>query len=352
MPAAALEYWDRHRRFIQYARVCSVCRRNEYELGAEAQWVNCSTCKFGWCCSQNHFDQYQSQHTQEVCDAYVNSIAVSRFHWNHVEQYNETFISPPDTNRTEIMETFPSNWNEYFQIRHPVAYQASQQHQLPAEFLPAATYELSQPSTCLFAMYMHGIDEFKDKSTLTIHVVGASFTYEIVPSCVWEEILHCLPNVQRLLIVFIGPDAWKADATETCEENDAGCCPTCTSRNRTRSISIYGLTYHDYKASSKFTAPDLVVAFNTGMYEEYTESWKTSLEEILDMDVPALFTSFNKDEADQDHAVLVSLNANVLPGSPALNPMRVAHAEIEAGGEAIDAFFHHNMYYSGFKGRV
>jgi hypothetical protein len=64
--------------------------------------------------------------------------------------------------------------------------------------------------------YLHGIDNIKDKTSLTIHhVVGASYRYEIIPSCVWKEILHCLPAVQSLRIVFswswsvfLGPEAF------------------------------------------------------------------------------------------------------------------------------------------------
>jgi len=154
-------------------------------------------------------------------------------------------------------------------------------------------------------------------------------------------------------MVFVGPDActYFNPPIEEWEVEDAGCCPACVAQHRSRSTSIHGFTYHDYKASSKFKSPDLIVAFNTGMYEEYTDSWKTSLEVILDMNVPALFTSFNKDEAVQDLAILSSLHANILTDSPVLNPMRVANAEIEACGQ-VDAFFHRNMYCMAFKGRA
>lgn len=142
-------------------------------------------------------------------------------------------------------------------------------------------------------------------------------------------------------------DAWKE--TET-EEIDNGCCRTCTFQNRERTTAFFGLTYHDYFAHANFAAPDLAVAFNTGMYEQFTDSWKASLEVVWYMSVPALFTSYNKDEAVQDHAVLTS-NANVLADAPILNPMREDHAIIEACGQ-VDAFFQRNMCCTGFKGRA
>ena len=120
--------------------------------------------------------------------------------------------------------------------------------------------------------------------------------------------------------------------------------------HRTRSTSFFGMTYHDYSASPKFTTPDLIVAFNTGMYEEFTESWKTSLEVMLDLNVPALFTSYNKYEAEQDTVVLSQVNARLLTETPRLNPFRVAKATIEPG--VNDVFFHLNMYCMAFKGRA
>jgi hypothetical protein len=54
--------------------------------------------------------------------------------------------------RPEIMEQCPRNWDEYFWICCPDVYAFSQQDNLPPEFLPASTKELSQPLTCLYAM--------------------------------------------------------------------------------------------------------------------------------------------------------------------------------------------------------
>jgi hypothetical protein len=57
----------------------------------------------------------------------------------------------------------------------------------------------------------------------------------------------------------------------------------------------------ELSSSRSSLKPDLIVAFNTGMYEVDVASWTTSLEVILDTNVPALFTSNNRSEAEQDH---------------------------------------------------
>lgn len=54
-------------------------------------------------------------------------------------------------------------------------------------------------------MYKYGISHFQDLTELVVHVVGAG-AYELPASCVWEEITHLLPNIQKLTVEFIGPE--------------------------------------------------------------------------------------------------------------------------------------------------
>jgi splicing suppressor protein 51 len=115
------------------------------------------------------------------------------------------------------------------------------------------------------------------------------------------------------------------------------------------------MTYHDFKAdASIFTKPDLIVSFNSGMYEEDTESWKKSRQVVLDLNVPAMFTSYNEEEGDQDFAVLQSLNACTLTDKPVRNPFAVQVPEIEPGywyNSEKQPFFYNSMYCTCFQGR-
>jgi hypothetical protein len=107
-------------------------------------------------------------------------------------------------------------------------------------------------------------------------------------------------------------------------------CPDCQSKKRERICSFHCSTYHDYHSSTYFTKPDFLVAFNTGMYEECTESWKTSLRVILDLQVPSLFTSYCMQEAVADFKVLKDLKANLLTDSAVLNPVPDMHKLAES----------------------
>ncbi len=197
-------------------------------------------------------------------------------------------------------------------------------------------------------MYLHDQTFFTSATELTIHVVGATAAFECEggsPTCIWEEIMHWLPSLIKLNVVFVGPEVNMTYALHQIES-----CPDCRGRGRTRLQAFYEMAYHDYFASDEFVNPDLVVAFNTGMFEEYTESWKQSLEVMMTLDVPCLFTSYNRHEGEEDMNVLREVNARTLTDEAVLNPFRAQIPLIDDG--CIDQFFYNNMYCICFKGRA
>lgn len=368
--------WRMAEFFVITPRCCSICQKTDYDedenenesntdndsgsqtgshhpAGMVTHWQNCKVCKFGWCCSEEHFSQYQPQHTTDMCASYQNSCAVDRFLHNHMKDYGENFLAMPEGVLSTPMTHFPKNWTEYFETRLAEMY--GMKDQLPDEFFLAATHQLSQVTNCLYGMYEHDKDIFTKLENLTIHVVGSSQNYELQgggPTCVWEELLHCLPSVKTLNIVFIGPEACSMFASKLDKYDAIGieCCPDCIGKDRKRTVAFYGKTYHDhFYDKESFTKPDFVVAFNTGMFEEYTESWKKSLGVMLDLDIPCLFTSYNQMEANADYNVLCELNAHTLTGAPVTNPFAVNHPFIDFSEN--DKFYKNNMHCICFRGR-
>ncbi len=344
--------WELAKRLIKSTRFCSFCNKIEY--ATDVLWKCCHICHMGRCCSQDHFDKYKSQHTDEICSSYQKAFTVDRFLINHIINYQDTFQFIPETALSEALNIFPNCWEEYFKIRCPSIYIKNMKSMYPKEFLPAATKQLTQVTSCLYSMYQHDQNLFTNIESLTIHVVGASI-YELeggAPSCVWEDIMHCLPSVNKLSVVFVGPEAttMMKDNPKKYVSPGLECCPDCQAKGRQRIYSYYGSTYHEYYFDKEsFQKPDFVVAFNTGMYEEYTESWKESLKVILDLDVPSFFTSFNEEEAIGDFEVLRSLNACTLTSSPVKNPFSVDYPIIDANFK--DSFYQINCFGTGFKGR-
>ena len=314
----------------------------------------CPKCKDGWCCSQ-HFDRYiRNIHTKEMCNTYIRSKNIDRFRYNHTVQHGDRFLAMPERPLSKPMGSFPTSWDAYFKKRMAEEYQLSQRGMLPREYLPASTFLLSQVTTCLHGMYQHDRDFFTTTEELTLHVLGPTTSFECEgggPTCIWEEIMHCLPAVKRMNVIFVGPEyGLKGVHTEVnaIPPIQTASCPLCSSKGRVRTQGFYKMTYHDYHNSGEFMHPNFVVAFNTGMYEEYTESWKTSLAVLLALDVPCIFTSYNEHEGGADFDVLKEVNARTLTRSTVLNPFFVNIPLVDDG--CIDKFFHANMYYTCFRG--
>ena len=371
--------WDVAHKFVQFCRMCSICQKSEYDVdvpkGESHGWRNCSRCQHGWTCSKEHWEIYQSQHTKEICDNYRQCTDTQRFKWNHIQNHGETFLFVPEESRSLNcksrinMEAFPKGWSEYFQTRCPFQYAQARQGNLPQEFFKVATKELSKPVTCLYGIYLYeayckrqsaasqSIPVSKKKGDLAIHFVGSSQCFELEggsATCVWEEIMHCLPSSKNANFVYVGPDAYCFEGKHLgkyCATASVETCPMCTERGRERILSFYGKTYHEYAADTEqFKPPDFVVAYNTGMHEEYTDSWKESLEVLLDMEVPCVFTSYNMAEAKADLALLQSVNADVWTGDhPLENPFAVDCPNLDV---EVDKFFMCNQTLIGFKGRV
>ena len=252
--------------FFVISRCCSICQKTDYDesesknenesnidsgshhpAGMVTPWQNCKVCTFGWCCSEEHFLQYQPRHTIDICASYQKSFAVDRFLHNHMKNYGDQFLAMSDGGLLSTpMTHFPNNWKEYFETRLPEMYGVKDR--LPDEFFLAATHQLSQVTNCLYGMYEHGKESFTELENLTIHVVGSSPRYELQgggPTCVWEEIMHCLPSVKTMKIAFIGPEACNMFDSKIDKYDDVGmeCCPGCVGKDRKRTCSFYGKTY-------------------------------------------------------------------------------------------------------------
>ena len=157
--------------------------------------------------------------------------------------------------------------------------------------------------------------------------------------------MHYLPSVKRMNVVFTGPAGNVAFPL-----TQVASCTDCTSKGRVTMQGFHKMTYHDYYASEDFIRPDCFVAFNTGMFEEYTKSWKEILRVFLTLNVPCIFTSYNKHEGDADFKILREVNARTLTDTAVLNPFHVNIPLVDDG--YIGKFFQCNMYCVCFRGRT
>lgn len=341
--------------FISGCRVCAICSKTEYDgaAGDTRDWPHCEKCGYGWCCSEEHRKEYQAKgaHTEEICRTYNRAIECERFKWEHVQKHDEPFVEMPREPLPEVLSAFPRNWDDYYETRCTHAWPL--RSLLPRPYFDVGTQELSQPVNCLHAMYVHGIDNFSSLSTLTIHIVGADQAYEWspCPTHVWEEIMHCLPGVQKMEIIFVGPGLYTClkPRRDYVPPLDLECCPDCTAKGRNRFNTTYAKKWHEYRADEeRYTKPDLIVAFNAGISMEETDGWVESVKMMLEDDIPCLFTMYEETEAKGDYDLFKELGANILTERGAMNPFAVDIPAVDPN--APDTFFKINGRYLCFKG--
>ncbi|KAL1611874.1 hypothetical protein SLS60_000095 [Paraconiothyrium brasiliense] len=173
-------------------------------------------------------------------------------------------------------------------------------------FLLYATDSLTMPLTILAALE----DLQWDKPNLNIHMLGAT-DRELTALANFEEMLHLVPSLQRLHITAIGPGIpGPADGTVLAKQN-LDCCPPCKADGRQRSISLHKGVYHEFSQSPAFEEPDLVVLFNSGWVDgdDAKSHWEPTVKALVENNVPALFTTYNAGEAQNEQKRLRELGA-------------------------------------------
>lgn len=183
-------------------------------------------------------------------------------------------------------------------------------------FLLCATDNLTMPLTILSALE----DLSWDKPHLNIHLLGATGR-EFLALSNFEEILHLVPGLRSLHITAAGPSSWQGaanQATPFFPKMNLDCCPSCKADGRKRTIASYRGVYHDFVTTPDYDEPDLVVLFNSGWVDglDAESHWEPTIKLLVEGGIPALFTTYNAQEAQNEKAKLMGLNAKfvVEPG--------------------------------------
>lgn len=190
------------------------------------------------------------------------------------------------------------------------------------------------------------------RDKLTIHLVGAS-SREFSATGMMEELLHYLPTLKKIHICYIGPEV--DENLNRPGQNLA--CEKCQPAGRNRTCSFYNSEYHTLLKASKASGPqqaDLIVALNTGMAEVASESWKKTLEYILQEKIPGVFTAYSWPEAEMEDKLLRGMGAKFLVEVqenkwrgviPTLNMMHKLVAKGKDAQRSIGVSYNSNYWY-------
>ena len=208
--------------------------------------------------------------------------------------------------------------------------------------LKLATDSTSNVLTALAALELT-IPDLSQRDRLTIHVLKCT-GWELVIRRLNEEFLHLLPKIQLVTVGYID-FAVPSDKKITELLPDA-CCPQCTTAGRKRNIFLRNGFYHECDEASLFPEypPDLIMACHSGHAEEEPESWRPTLERILETNVPALFTTFSKQEAVAEQDDLRSMGARFVQIC-GQNRWRGLVPKIDACGARYETFHYNHFTY-------
>lgn len=81
---------------------CSVCFRTRAQLATGEALVSCPTCRYGWACSGDHWQQYAPRHTPEVCARYCFMTACEELLYSHCKESGERPCWAPNNVRSEV----------------------------------------------------------------------------------------------------------------------------------------------------------------------------------------------------------------------------------------------------------
>ncbi|KAJ6495166.1 hypothetical protein C8R45DRAFT_1094825 [Mycena sanguinolenta] len=182
-----------------------------------------------------------------------------------------------------------------------------------APWIRAASDALTMAMTILYGLEkLNGDDAWTRQHTLTVHIIGANLLHTAC-AMVFEEILHCLPDVNTLKMVLCGPEMPKSIISVDCKT-----CSACTRLGRKRIHEHAADTYHNFvqKKGSEFERPDLCVAFDSA-----ANPWPETFQLLVDRRLPTLFTAYNREEAEIEATLLRAAGATLHPAlGPSKNP--------------------------------
>lgn len=159
--------------------------------------------------------------------------------------------------------------------------------------------DLVLKSDCIstFATIAHVLHKHLNSNDfLVCHVVGAaSFEAYTDWMALSQNLFHCFPTIKTIEWFLIGPEA---DYHPTNESN----CNLCAKQKRFCSITTRKDFYEN--VVSDLTAPNLVIALNSGIHEfadGEQDTWRKSVPCLLQhTNVPLMLTAYTKGEILQD----------------------------------------------------
>lgn len=243
---------EEEKTMFRMPRNCLVCHETR-----NSELTNCPQCPFASFCK----DHRENNQHEKYCSLMQNFFRVEIYNsLSGPERYNESIISILHTEFKQNLKP-PSNMDDFFDF-----YVDDESINVDVTLKMIASDYFSVPLTLFNALkklnYCHTY-------SLTLHVGGTDFPFEHVQ--VWETILHLLPNLKKLLVVYVGQKF-------NFHRIIFPLCGVCSMTERTIAVDVFSMNYKQYVNSEYYEKPDLVAFLNLvspadnsayrGQYEE------------------------------------------------------------------------------------
>ncbi|KAJ7172900.1 hypothetical protein C8R43DRAFT_874009 [Mycena crocata] len=367
---------------INFEPRCLFCARTDQLIRIEAAidpsvavcpLVPCPTCRLSFAC-ENHWTAAHVEHTQMACDGGHDGLSQCALNQEAAEddawaakmllrpQHLPEYAQPLRTYRWIPVRLRDAGWASLKSVTWAKKFHAQLEAHFPeaaeepAVWLRWMSDVLSMPMTVVYALEcLNDTLDWTKKDVLTIHLVGAQ-AKEFFNAICFETILHQLPEVKTLKVTLCGiqlAGLLRRDMHDG--PHPIPCCADCTRRGRKRFYEYYDVHYSDLprRLGSRYSTPDLAIAFNSGASEPHdAEEWESTAALLVARGIPTVFTAYTQDEAHGDNALLLAAGAKLVPElGVCRNPWGSLLPKKDSA--RLRRFFADNMFLAGgFKGRV
>ncbi|CAD7080930.1 unnamed protein product [Hermetia illucens] len=211
--------------------------------------------------------------------------------------------------------------------------------------------ELTQiASPALTTWFALKLTDLIQSPELVIHVIGAEQNFEVDTLQKWESfLLHLLPEVNKLDVVFVGPELNISEMQSSILQKQR-LCKQCQKQKKEVNYHFENLLYHSYTSSSSYREPSLVCYFNPGLYRStgfnITDTWPETIKATSRAKCPVLITSYTDYESVLDLKTFLRESERpleiVLPAI--VNPFRSQRPERNFVSEHQTPLIYKNYY--------
>ncbi|KAJ7501101.1 hypothetical protein B0H11DRAFT_2275425 [Mycena galericulata] len=375
------EMSERECALLRFEPRCLECRRTRQQTRLEASvnpslplklLIPCSDCQLSFAC-EDHWPHVRWEHTQAKCEGGPDGLSQCVLNRELLEneecfskmlrmpellllygQAHMTYrwVAPRTETSWKALEGV--TWNDRFRSQLEAEFPLAR-GSASAVWMRLMSDALSMPMTALYVLEQFNVDrDWSTKSVLTIHVVGAQGK-EFRNACCFENILHQLPEVKTLHVVFCGTRL-KIPLSQIGRgpHIPMTCCLDCQRRGREIYIEGHDIEYYLLPTAlgSTYTIPDLAIVYDPPeLTAEERGLWKLTIEFLVSRNIPSVFTVFTHAESTGVNRLMLNAGVRLVPAlGPCRNPW--GSLLLKKDSELLHSFYSDNMYFAGgFKGR-